>query len=192
MTKHVLAAITLVFLSTGMDWEASEPHEVEVATLSSGTFSAEILYVRPDALVMTSPAGASESEFIEDTGKVFIVKNEDIQSIKTTGTSHVAMGLLGGGCIGCFVGTSLGCSKEVKQEKSDVLGCNAIGEQGDNAANYGALGGAAGGLAGAILGSTLSTTDSLWVTPGSRDFRALSALARYPSGEPEFLREVGE
>ena len=186
MAKHVLAAITLVFLSTGMDWEASEPHEVEVATLRSGTFSAEILYVRPDALVMTSPAGASESELIEDTGKVFIVKNEDIQSIKTTGSSHVAIGLLGGGCIGCFVGTSLGCSKEVNQ------GCNEFQEKTDNAAKYGALGAAAGGVAGAILGSTLSTTDSLWITPGSRNFKALSALARYPSGEPEFLKDLGE
>ena len=192
MGKRMLAALTLIFLSTGMDWEASEPQEVQVATRSNGTFSAEILYVRPDALVMTSPSGASEHELIEDRGKIFIIKNEDIQSIKTAGTSHVAIGLLGGGCIGCFTGLSLGCSKEVKQEKSDVLGCNAIGEQGGNAANYGALGGAAGGLAGAILGSTLSTTDSLWVTPQSRDFRALSALARYRSEEPEFLRDLGE
>src|SRR4030042_1925082 len=164
MARHMLAAITLVLLSTGMDWEASEPQEIQVTTLSSGTYSAEILYVRPDALVMTSPSGASEHELIEDRGKIFIIKNEDIQSIKTTGTSHVAIGLLGGGCIGCFVGTSLGCSKEVNQ------GCNELQEKTDNRAKYGALGAAAGGVAGAILGRTLSTTDSLWITPGSRNF----------------------
>jgi len=192
MAKHTLAAITLVFLSTGMDWEDSEPHEVQVATLASGTFSAEILYVRPEALVMTTPSGTSERELIEDRGKIFVIKDEDIQSVKTAGSSHVAIGLLGGGCIGCFVGTNLGCSKEVKQEKNDWFGCNALGEQSENAGKYGALGGAGGALAGAILGGTLSTPDSLWVTPQNRNFNALSALARYPTVEPEFLKGVEE
>jgi hypothetical protein len=192
VTKPIFAAIAVIFLSTGMEWEISDPEEVEVTTTTKGRFSAEILFVREHALVMTSPSGRSESDLIGHRERLFIVKNKDVQSIKTPGTSHVAVGLLGGGCIGCFAGYALGCSKEVRQGQSDPLGCNALNEQADNAATYTVLGGAGGMLAGAIIGDALSTGDSLWVTPNQRNFTSLNALARYPYAEPEFLKGIGE
>ena len=192
MTKPIVAAIALIFLSTGMEWELSDPEEVEITTTTKGSFSAEILFVREDALVMASPSGRSEGDLIEHKERVLIVKKEDVQSVKTPGASHVAGGLLGGGCIGCFAGYGLGCSKEVKQEQNYLLGCNALNEQADNAAKYTVLGGAGGMLAGAIIGSALSTEDSLWITPNQRNFTSLNALARYPYEEPEFLKGIKE
>ncbi len=191
MTKRLAPVIALILLSTGMDLEIADPEEVEIVTKTRGGFSAEILFVREDALVMASPSGRSESDLMEHQDRIFIIKDEDVQSVKTPGSSHVAVGVLGGGCIGCFTGCALGSPKEVRSGPNDPLACNSANEKINDQAKYALLGGAAGMLAGAIIGGAASTEDSLWITPDRRHFTSLNALARYPYEEPEFLKGIG-
>ena len=195
MRNYRLALPLLLFLSTGMDVEISTPEEVQV-TSYGGTFNAEILSVRESTLVLVSPAGKDEHDLMRNEALIRIVRNDEIYSIKTSGSSHVLVGSLVGCLAGCITGGAIGRQKDKEEEEEEERRARS---QGDwalscnphfNGLGYAVALGAGGAVLGAAIGSAASAKDSLWIKPGHRDFSALKALSRYPHGEPAFLREI--
>jgi hypothetical protein len=195
MGKRLLGTFIVLLLSTGMEVEISDPEEVEVVSLA-GAFSAEILCVRESSLVLVSPSGVDVKDPIDDKVEILVVRNDEVYSIKQAGNSHLLVGALVGCLGGCGTGLLVGKQKEnEEQEKRDALENLAYGLSGASAvsvAAYAVAFGAGGTLLGGIIGSAVSSKDSVWISPTHRDFTALKALARYPEGEPTFLKEMGK
>jgi len=99
---------------------------------------------------------------------------------------------VGGGLVGSAVGCSAGRDKPVKQSRSDTFGCNAEAERNQNMTSGALIGGAVGCGVGLLIGSVITQSGDELISAKVRDFAKLSLIARYPAGEPDFIRELGQ
>lgn len=187
MRHWIMATAILVPLSTGMNTSGSGPEEVEVTLSGDVKVKGEILAVRESSIVMATRFGLSEEELMQNPKQIVVVRNERIAKVETPSSSYIGLGVLGGLAVGCGAGCAIG-SEMVKQEKNDILGCNALAEQSNNMIAGSMIGGLAGTAVGAVVGAAVSEK-GIVITGASAD--KLKALARYQDGEPEFLRAIG-
>jgi hypothetical protein len=180
MTKTILAATMLAFLSVGFQTERSDAKEVDIILIGGAKVAGEILAMRDSSIVIAIPAGLSQEELVAEPNMVTVIQDSQINNVKAVGSSHTILGLLLGMPIGALTGCVIGSNHP--DETNNIFNGYALGG--------GLRGCALGALAGAAVGYSLKTGSDLLISPSRRDFRILDRVARYPIVEPQYLRSL--
>jgi len=162
-----------------------DPVEVVIILRNGGTIKGEVLAVRDSSIVVSTVAAAKESELAYSAESFRVIGRAELQSVAVPGNSHL---LIGAG-MGAAGGLALGCATwEQKQPATvddfvlDITGVSMF----SRAATFGLVGCGAGGLVGAVLSRR---EQRMYLAPDSA-LAPLRKVARYNSGEPDFLKKV--
>jgi hypothetical protein len=183
----MIALVAILVISVHNGGFAGEKELTIIDTLGRST-TGELLAVRPDELILTLKAGATEKELQQHPEFLYRVPRQTIAVIEIQGHSYVWIGVGIGAVAGMAAGVAIGAAS-VEEEKDPVA---RIFIQpmttGLGAAAGGLLGLVGGGLIGGLLGGAASSGDR-HVGPDNAD-ATLRPLARYPGAEPEFLKNL--
>ena len=149
--------------------------------LSTGeTITGELLSVRDSSIIISTSESFDEREL----ESIATIRNQDIETVIIEGESKVlqgmGLGVLIGGGIGALIGLASG---------DDTQGFIRF-SAGEHAAIGAVLFGGVGFVIGTIAGIATSTGDKMMEALMDYDFSSLKTVARFPVGEPEYLRAI--
>jgi hypothetical protein len=168
----------------GFKDEKEEGAEVVLLLNNGQEIKGELVSVRDSAVVISTIEDIDEKELASQTASISVIKNQEILHVTVKGKSNLLKGMGLGTLIGVGSGALLGLASG-----DDPPGWFSF-SAGEKAAALGILLGGAGFIVGTIAG-VISSKGSKEIEPlPDLDFSSLKSVARYPAGEPGYLREI--
>lgn len=178
--------VTLLFLLTGVPIAAllGQGAGVTIIINDGRRLDGELLSVREGSIVLSKNEGLDDSDLALRSSAIVVVRNQEILDVIVHGKSNVlnsmGQGILIGGAIGGMIGFASG------DDESGFIRFTA----GQKALALGVVFAGSGFIIGIISGLVTSTSDSVIEPLPDSDFSTLRHIARYRTGEPEFLKRI--
>ncbi len=182
MSRKLLAAFLFLVIAVPAGSLIAQGAEVVLALKDGRRVDGELLSVRDSSIVLSTNMRLSEHDLTELADLLVVVRSEEILHVIIKGKSNILSGMGEGLLLGGAIGGALGLL--TGDDKSGFIRFTAAEKAGWGAIGFGAV----GLIIGTITGIASSTSDKMIEPLPDFDFSLLKQLARYKTGEPEFLK----
>ena len=189
MLRGPVVAVILLSLALPMNQLLGQGSDVKVMLRHGGMIEGELLCVQYSSLLVEAAIELARENPSDPTAGVKRLPTSQVAVVKIEGNSYVPLGVGLGLVVGALAGAAIGASQT---EEPKNLGEALIEplEAGTNALAGTLIGGLGGMLLGGIIGGTTSRSEQSITHNSPGGMASLSQYAKYPEGEPEFLKAV--
>jgi hypothetical protein len=189
MLRGSVVAVILVSLVVPMNQLLGQGRDVKVMLRNGGMIEGELLCVQDSSLLVGAAIELARENPSDPTAGVKRIPTSKVAVVTMEGSSYVLLGVGLGLVVGALAGGAIAAS-QIEEPRN--LGEAVVMPLG-NAMGIGAgalIGGLGGMLLGGIIGGAASQSERNITQNSPGGMALLSQFAKYPDGEPEFLKAV--
>jgi hypothetical protein len=189
MSRGPIVAVILISLALPVNQLFGRGKDVKVMLRQGGMIEGELLCVQDSSLLVAAAMELARENPSDPTAGVKRIPISKIAVVTIEGSSYVLLGMGLGVVAGALVGGAIAASQA--EEPRDFAEAMFLPMANTMGLAWGAMIGGLGGiLLGGIIGGAASDSERNITQNSPGGMALLSQFARYPDGEPEFLRAV--
>jgi hypothetical protein len=189
MLHRSVIAVILLSLALPVNQLLGQGTDVKVMLRHGGMIQGELLCVQDSSLLVAAEIDLVKENPSDPTAGVRRIPTSQVAVVTIEGNSYVPLGIALGLLAGALAGGVIGAS-QTKEPKNLVEAIIEPMEGGTNALAGTLIGGLGGMLLGGIIGGTASHKEQSITHNSPGGMASLSQYAKYPDGEPKFLKAV--
>ena len=189
MLRGPIVAVMLFPLALPMNQLLGQGTDVKVMLRHGGMIQGELLCVQDSSLFVEAEIELVKENPSDPTAGVKRIPISQVAVVKIEGNSYVPVGVGLGLVAGGLAGAAIGASQTEEPRNLGEAFVRPI--EAASGALVGALiGGLGGMLLGGIIGGAASRSEQSITHNSPGGMASLSQYAKYPDGEPEFLKVI--
>jgi hypothetical protein len=189
MLRGPVVAVMLLSLALPMNQLLGQGTDVKVMLRHGGMIQGELLCVQDSSLLVAAAIESAKENPSDPTAGVKRIPISQVAVVKIEGNSYVPLGIGLGLVAGGLAGAAIGASQTEEPKNLGEAAFMPV-EATMNTWAGALIGGLGGMLLGGIVGGAASRSEQNITHNSPGGMASLSQYAKYPDGEPEFLRAV--